>query len=841
MLFSLISSRKPSTYTMNHKIYTVFVLILCNFTLFAQKAALSGKITDQNGKPIPFATIYIKNTNLGTSANSEGYYNLQVPFGKYEIVYRGIGYKQETRNAEIKNDLNLNIALQAEIYALKAVNISSSGEDPAYAIIRKTIKRRNYFLHQVNAYNCKVYIKGLQKLLAAPKKFMGRDINKIARENGLDSNRTGIVYLSESESKLTYMQPDKIHEEMLSSKVSGNNRGFSFNRASDVSVNFYRNYEQWQGLSNRPLISPIADNAFLYYRYKLLGTTIENGETISKIQVIPRRDYDPVFEGNIYIVENSWRLYSVNLFITKKANINFVDTLTVNQQFFPVKPNIWLTSSVQFNFTAGFLGFKIGGYYISVYKDYDLDPPVNKKDFAELIHIEKGINKKDSDYWQRERPIPLTIEEKTDYTKKEILARKRESKPYLDSLDRVNNHFKLGKLLLLGGYDYSNRYQKMYFHFGPVLGSMLYNTVEGFALNYNASYVKQIDSNTNKYLRLNGRVRYGFSNSALHGSLSGVIPIHQTTLGFDVGSDVVDLNNQTPFRSGINTIYSLFRKKNREKFYDKQFAGLTLSRRITGGWLISVGTEAAYRQSLNNTSAFSFYQKADRKFTSNNPLRPDIDTPLFVSNHSFKIGLRTTYNFSNQYETYPNGRRYLPSKYPTIGFSYTKGIKNIFSSDVDYDLISADVEKNDIDLGIYGKSSFYVKAGKFTNNNSLFYPDYQHFLGNEEFIYNTAINSFMLLRYYTYSTPNEYLEGHFEHNFYGFLINKLPLIRKLKLQEIVKYNYLATPQLNNYQELGVGFQYLGIRAMYGWSYHTGLNIQSGFRLGVLIAPGRQGR
>jgi hypothetical protein len=86
---------------------------------------------------------------------------------------------------------------------------------------------------------------------------------------------------------------------------------------------------------------------------------------------------------------------------------------------------------IKFEFTAVCFGFKIGGYYISLYKDYDIDPKLDKKQFAEVLRITKGVNKKDSTYWEQQRPIPLTDEEKTDYKKKAVLAAKRESKPYL--------------------------------------------------------------------------------------------------------------------------------------------------------------------------------------------------------------------------------------------------------------------------------------------------------------------------------------------------------------------------------------------------------------------------
>lgn len=84
---------------------------------------------------------------------------------------------------------------------------------------------------------------------------------------------------------------------MISSKVAGRNNSFSFNKASDLIINFYDNYLLENKLSSRGYISPIADNALFYYKYKLLGESKENGEIIHKIEVIPRRENDPVFRG----------------------------------------------------------------------------------------------------------------------------------------------------------------------------------------------------------------------------------------------------------------------------------------------------------------------------------------------------------------------------------------------------------------------------------------------------------------------------------------------------------------------------------------------------------------
>jgi hypothetical protein len=810
--------------------YALLFFLFTSITVFAQ-LNLSGKIKDDHANAIPFATIYIKNTTIGTSANSDGEYTLQLKPGQYEVLYKAVGYRQESRRIEIKTNQILDVSLKPESYLLKDVTINAKTEDPAYAIIRKAIKKRKSYLNEVKAYTVDVYIKGLQKLLDAPKRFLGRDMQQVARDIGLDSNRRGIVYLSESESKYSYQYPDNVHEEMISSKVSGSNRAFSFNRATDMKVNFYENLQNWQELSNRPLVSPIAEDAMLYYNYKLLGESVENGETIYKIRVKPRRDYDPCFNGTIYILKDSWRIYGLDLYLTKKANINFVDTLKINQQFFPVNNKAWMTSSAKFEFTGGLFGFKFGGYFISIYKNYDLAPVFDKKEFLEVMRITKEVNKKDSLYWEQQRPIPLTGEEKTDYTKKEKLAQKRESKEYLDSLDRRNNHFKLSNLLL-GGVNIRNRYEKKSFHYDPILGSFLFNTVEGFAFNYGASFTKQIDSATNRFLRVGARVRYGFSNHLLNGNVTGTIPISTFRLGFSGGSDIVDLNNHNPIPQGINTDYSLFERQNYEKLYQKDFVNLSLAGRISGGWVGSVGVEWANRKWLPNTSSYSIFSPNGHQYTSNNPLTPAQDVPLFPENQSLKITLRTSYDFSNKYETYPNGRRYLPSAYPTIGFSYTKGIKNVFGSDVDYDLVSVDITKSNIPMGMYGKTSFYIGVGKFLNANSLYYPDYKQFAGNQVLFYQQGISKFLLLDYYTFSTPKQYVEGHFEHNFSGFILNKIPLIRKAKLQEIVDVNYLSTPNLKNYTEVGIGVEYFGIRLMYGQSYNSGSNIHQAVRLSL---------
>jgi len=807
---------------------SLFFLITLN--TLAQTFTVSGNITDQNGKPVPFASVYARGTTKGTSANADGNYRLHISAGKYDLVFRAIGYKPESKSIELNADQVMDVTLTTEKYELKGVTVHA-GEDPAYAIMRKAIKKRKTYLQEVRAYSCDVYIKGLQRMLKAPKRFLGTDITQIAKELGLDSNRRGIVYLSESESKFTFMQPNKVHEEMVSSKVSGSNQAFSFNRASDLQVNFYQNLQDLGPMSTRPLISPIADNAFFFYDYYWMGITVENGQTINKIKVVPKRMNDPVFTGYIYIVEDSWRIYSVDLAVVKNPNINILDSLGISQQYIPVNAKNWMPSTVNFNFSAALFGFKVAGYFVEVFKNYDLAPSITKNEFAEVMRVPAGINKKDSTYWQQERPIPLTPEEQTDYHKKEKLAEKRESKAYQDSLDHKLNKLNPVKVLITG-VNINNRYEHQRWHFSSLLNAVGFNPVEGFFADYDASYIKRTDTVSGRYFSLGGNIRYGFSDRLLHGGLNGNISVGDWNLGFEGGSQMRNLNDRLTLPNAFNTYYSLFEHRNYEKIYQKNYGSLALSGRIAGGWLINFFTEYADRTWLPNTTEYSFFHR-ERQYTSNNPFVPDQEVPVFPENQSFQVGFTTSYDFSNRYVTYPSGRYYLPSSYPKIELTYTAAIKNVFGSDAQYQKLSADIVKNDINFGLYGKTSFYIGAGTFFNKKDIYYVDYEHFNGNETRAYEAHLNSFLLLPFYNYSTSGNYFEGHLEHNFSGFILNKIPLIRELKWQEIVDVNYLSTKELKNYLELGAGIQYLGFRFMYATTFTNGTRM-NGLRVAITV-------
>jgi hypothetical protein len=805
------------------------LLFFCGLTNFvlAQQFTITGTLKDSGGQPIPFASVYLKNTTNGTSANVDGKYSIKLKTGEHTLSFRAVGYKQQEHIINLTADISLNVTLTSESYTLENVNIRANAEDPAYAIIRKAIKQRKIHLNEVKAFSCDVYIKGVQRLRGAPKKFFGQDIQKVLE---LDTNRKGIIYLSESQSKFNFRRPNDVHEEMISSKVAGRNNAFSFNKASDLIINFYDNYLLENTLSARGFISPIADNALFYYKYKLLGESKENGETIHKIEVIPRRENDPVFRGIIYIIDESWRIYNTDVYLTKKAGINFIDTLNISQQFTKVQ-EIYMPTAINFQFAGNVLGFKIAGYYVGIYNNYNLDPKFPKNFFnGEILKVTEMVNKKDSVYWKNNRPIPLTGDERLNYVKKDSIAKLKESKKYLDSLEKDNNKFRIGKLLLRG-YSVNDRYDKEYWSFDPVLKAIFYNTVEGFAIKYGVTYRK--DFTNRKSYSIRPELRYGFANQKLTGSLTGSYyynPLKRASVGASFGNGIFDLNNLGSMTTLGNSINSLFYEKNFPKFYEKSFVNINSTRELASGLQGSVSVDYSRNKTLTNNSTFKIIDAKERDFTSNNPFTPAVETPLFPTYNSLSATASLTYTIGQKYITRPDGKFYTESKFPKMTLLYKKGFNGVLNSDVDYDFVKLEVSQDRIGLGLWGYTSFLVGVGKFLNNDKMYYPDFKHFAGNISTIFPPNLRKFQYLDFYQFSTNQQYFEAHLEHNFAGFFMNKVPLLRKAKLEEFIGGGYLSSPEKRNYKEFYFGIQRLVLRASYGFAYDGGRKLTQGFRI-----------
>ena len=800
-------------------------LLLIAFTTLVS-AQIRGNITDQNNEPLPFVNILIENTYKGTTSNDDGYYELNISAPKtYTIVYSYLGYKTIKKEVSIsKFPYQLDVSLTEESVSLNEVVIDSEN-DPANAIMRQAIAQRKANLEKINSYKAEFYSRGLIKIKDAPEKFMGQDIEI----DGLDSTRTGIIYLSETISKIQYLAPDKLKEKITASKVSGNNNGFSFNSALDVDFNFYNNTIEF----GNEIVSPIANNAFSYYRYKLEGVFYDDrGNLINKVKVTPKRKNDPVFSGFIYIVEDQWDIFALELDITgTQARIPAVDIISLQQSFsYSEADDIWARISQSIDFKYGIFGINGDGRYTAVYSNYEFNPGLTKKDFSrEIVAFEKEANKKDSIFWKAIRPVPLTLEERTDYTKKDSLQVLRESKPYLDSLDRAKNKFKLSNLL---GYTYQNSHKDYRIGFDiPLIGGVQFNTVQGYADNANVFYTKNYDD-FKRFFRANGNIQYGFSDKRLraNGSLTYKFnSFSNSFLTLSGGVSAEQFNPSNPISPLINSVSTLFFEDNYIKLYDKSYVALNYSEELFNGFRLYAGLSYERRNALFNTTEQTFINDENDAYTSNNPLNETaFGIAPFETHNIIKGSINARINFGQEYMSYPDAKYNVGNEdYPTLYLGYEKGF-GATNSDYDFDQVKASLYQT-FSIKDKGRFRYNLKAGKFFNADDIAFMDYQHFNGNQTHVSTEGnyTNVFNNLDYYAASTNDSYFEGHVEHDFNGFLLGKVPLLNKLNFNLIVGAHLLATPDFKPYQEYSVGIDNIGwgkwrlLRIDYLRSYQSG--------------------
>lgn len=800
----------------------LITLISLFFIYYAEAGILKGKITDAKGQALPFANIVIQGTSIGTNSNTEGFYRFELEAGNYTIVFQYIGYQKVIKQVSIQEEeQTLNIVLKPETFSLEEVEVNAGDEDPAYAIIRNAQKKRKYYLQdEYKSYECKVYTKIFKK-----GNQDGGNISLFGTRNEIEE---GIFYLSEAISSLKFEQTDKYKEKVIASLVSGDSAGYTYNRAGWL--NFYKN--KCLQINNSQIASPIASDAMQYYEYQFEGASYEGEVLVNKIKIKPKNSAVLAFEGHIYIIEDSWRLHSVDVYM---KNVLTFKQIEVKQIYTPLeKEKVWLPFSLNFYFTLN--ENRAFGYYHSITSDYKVEV---ENDFdGEILSFEENSNQKDSIFWKKNRPIPLTPEEIADYRSKTKIQRIENTEVYQDSVLTKENKTNVMKILFQG-YEFENKFKKKKIRFPSLLEIVNYNTVEGLVIDIPIRYEKEF-SNAKKLIAQTN-LRYGFSNQEPQARLNIAYrhnPKNFATWQIEGGRYIEQLSRFESISPWWNTYYSLTNEENFMKIYEKAYLKLGYEIEPLNGLRFFLGGEYANRNSMENTTDYTWDNQENREFSPNTPFNQEVTEitegtlPIELNQNQalfLDVGLRLS--FKQKYISRPDRKEILPSKLPALTFKYRKGF-----NDVDFDFISARV--NDVwVLGNLGVSKIEVEGGMFLNSERMTFADFHHFAGSQiELRKPDSFGDFQLLEYYRFSTQKEYIAGHFEHNFRGFMMDKIPLLKYLRTQTILSFNYLNTETLGNYTEFGVGLGNILNVFRLDWynSWQDGEHVRQGFRFGVNI-------
>jgi len=783
-----------------HNIVLVATLCVSDF-LFSQ--SVSGTVMDENNQPIAFANVYVKYTTQGTYTDEAGKYFLRLEPGSHNLVFSVIGYTQKEITVVVrdKSEVIKNIWLQPSSIDLDEMVVSAKRKDPAYEIIKNVIENKDKYLNQFETCKYNVYLratdqadlteKELQRLKEKEEKRLERQKDNVSLHPDSQSVNNILdtvpkMNMVEAFITVNYQAPNNIKEITTSFKKLGSKFGLYYTSTTDGDFNFYENLITVPKLGETPFVSPLSRTAFLTYKYSLEETIKKpDGSLIFKIKVWPWKSGNASFKGYLFIEDNTWAITQLELTL-EKGNLTIFDEFTVRQEYQLLQDSIRVLKKQAFYYYSKSGKTEFNGATQVIYSDYQFGVEFPKRFFNnELGVVEDDAEKRDSAYWNKERPIPLTVEEQKYVAYKDSIYELFNSKEYLDSLDKEFNRITLGKVFW-HGQGYRNRFKKQEWWFGSAWDYVELFQVGGLRAGPYAVYFKKWESE--RWLLLDGGSNFGFRNEDIKGDLSLRFRYNPFKSGEIIlfGSHDFELIN--PYDAFVNLV-------RRDNYIVKTQFGIGHKIELFNGFFLTTTIKQSDRQPITD---YQFGTLMDN-FIDNNV--PTDFTPF----QSFIGNATISYTFGQKYIREPKRKVILGSKFPTVSFIYEKGFLDAFSSDVNYDYIQFNVEQQ-IKVGTMGSSNYRFSAGQFVNTKGLSFIDYKYHRRGDPFLYSNPLYTFQLIKQ-TFPSFNWFYEFHYIHHFNGALINFIPLLKKSRIQAVAGGGILYVTD-NDYQygELFVGLE-----------------------------------
>jgi hypothetical protein len=628
-------------------------------------------------------------------------------------------------------------------------------------------------------------------------------------------------------------------------------------------------------------ISPLAPNAFSHYNYKYLGASLQGNFTINKIQVIPKRKSQQLFEGTIYIIEDLWCLQSVDL-----TNENLFGKIMVQQLYIPVQDDIWMPVSYKFEINIGIIGFKAdAGYgssvkYIEVKPNFSLKKPdaisesysrsnetnrktsdtivtkskqkINKilkldklsnRDMVKLSRlmekesagslrdsaiksleiknnttqiVEKDANKKDSVYWAKIRPIPLSDIElrslrTSDSIKSVIIGKELKADTIHGVKSQKKSNFAGTIGYILFGHSWSDTTGFRFTNGGLVkLKSISFNSVDGFSYGMNFSVSKSWKNKA--AFDFNPDFRWTISRKQLMWGINTSYRfdnIKHRQLFIRAGSKSKDINNGGGINPFINTFTSLLQKKNYLKLYDSRYMTFGYSGEIVNGLILELSANYDNRKVLPNTTNFSFLESS-KLYSDNIPVSTYLSpgsNPINAlrDQKHFDLISKISYTPSQRYRINKGVKIPVSSDWPTFDLTWQHEI-NQFSEITPgirrFDMFRFEASRSS-SIGAFSNFRWRLRAAGFIDNRDLTFYDFFQ-INSQPFplLLNNYEDAFMIPSFYSLSTPEFYVEAHLKYTTPYLLLKFLPGLSNTLMRENVSLSYLGSRFHPKYSEIG---------------------------------------
>ena len=767
------------------RLVLISLVLLSGGTGFAQTTVVRGKVLNaRTNEAVEFSNVLLVGTATGTQSDLNGAYALELKPGTFTLKASFVGYAPESKTITIDGSqkvIVLNFRLQPQQKNLSEVTVRGKREryrnkdNPAVALIEKVIahkaqnRKESFSFYQYNKYE-KVEF----DLSNISEKFRNRrSLKKFDFVfNYLDTSQvTGKVnlpiYLKEAVSNVFYSRtPERKKELVEAEKMTGlgnyvDNNGIKvYLETLYQDVNVYDNNIML--LSNQ-FLGPTAPLAPQFYKYVIIDSTDIKGVRCVNLGFSPRNKTDLLFQGTMTVaLDSSYAIRKVIMGFSKDINVNFVTDMRLAQEYdFVQNQGLMLTKdelAMEFNLLKKENNMGLFGQRSVSYRDYVLNQPIDNKRFAGLSSdVSKDAQARPESFWAEARHQPLSDKEQGIYA-------------MVDSVKKVPvfQKFMNTALFLLEGYKPVGP-----FEIGPVSTFYSFNPVEGLRLRVGGRTTTSFSDR----MAFETYGAYGFRDKRFKYFASATFSLtdHNTYtypikhIQVSVQNDLKIPGQDLQFVQETNFLLSFKRGPNNRRTYN-QVINIDYLNESKNGFTLNLN---AKRIEQSPAGGLTFDE-----FTPDGSVVP-IPT---ITSTELTAGLRYA-----PHQQFYQGKTYrvpIVNKYPIVQVRFTAGVKGLLGGQYNFQRLTA-----------YANKRFYVSPIGYTDvsleGGQTFgrvpFPLLTIHRANQTYSYQTE--SYNMMNFL------EFVSDHYgavfaDHYFNGFLFNKIPLIKKLKLREVVTFKSL---------------------------------------------------
>jgi len=753
--------------------YLLFVWVNISLAQTAVKGIVKDAATR---KPLSFVSVYFEG-GKGVISGEDGNYSIETQKANLTaLVFSHTGYKTVVKKIIPMQQQTLNIELEqtgqlAEVKVKTRRGKYSNRNNPAVELIDLVLKNKEK--NRITAYDYvqyQQYEKLALSLTNKPEKLMN---NRLFRKYKFVLENVDTTTL-EGKSLLPIYIAEKLSERYLSKSperdkliVLGEKKVNYGDFLDNNGINQYLNrlysdiniYDNNINILASQFLSPIADMGPSFYRYYIRDTVEINSIKLVKLYFTPKNPNDLIFRGTMFItLDGNYSVQKIDMTISKNANLNWTRELRISQDFEKAVDGryhvIKSTMMAEFSLTKNASGGLLGERTVTL-KDFLINKPgpdsiYNNKD----VVIRNNQFENADSFWIANRHTPLsTVESKAYYN--------------IDSLRNIKSFKRLGDIFtfIFSGYVNFGKWE-----LGNTNTFYSFNPVEGFKLRVGGRTTPKFSNN----LYFDHYIAYGFKDQKLKYLAGATYSFnHKSIYSFPLNYLRISYQYDTKI-PGQELLFSQ---------EDNLF--LSIKRGNNNKWLYNNYLKAEYTHEFGKNISYSFIFKNWKQTTAGDIVYQKVSDNSFIKEiTTSEISAELRWAPNEQFYQGKNYRIPIINKYPVFKIRFIQGIKGLMKGEYNYQNVTVRTDKR-FYLSQLGYADMTLEGGYIFGK--LPYPLLTIHRANQTYAYQ--INSYNLMNFMEF-VSDKFIASNIDFYLNGFLLNKVPLLKKLKLREVASFKIL---------------------------------------------------